>query len=479
MGLVVRLAVALATLIALLAHTAEARAGGSLVPARNTSTLAGTGVVGGPVLAGSHVVWAIPHLPDGYAVVATRRDGTEASVTTVPVPVPASPRLSASPTRVALSLTSIRCEGDCRSQILVAIYNGLLTGPLGGPLTPVAGCQFGTCPPGGCVPGIFAGVSEEALAYTEACRADTIVSSEPDPATAWRIPNTVFSALSGRRLAVTASGGDPSDSVDEARVYDTRSHDQLYRVPDPGVLVDLQEDGKLAFLTANDPGVVSYEAMWVSPADPTPHPTGVTGYISSLRIAGDRIAFQREDASRAIDLGVVALDGSKIAAARDSAAVGELDFDGHDVAWMTQPCQAAAVVIWDLTGHRPSLPDSRCPVPKVTVPIRMRVGSRGTVMAETACPRRATLGCAGTLALVGRSRGLRGLHLGEASFDIPAAATQRLSIRLSRKARWRLRRSGRLEVAVIATAMARRDDGRLGAKSRSASVQLVPTAAVH
>jgi len=131
----------------------------------------------------------------------------------------------------------------------------------------------------------------------------------------------------------------------EVVVYDRLARRPVYRArlgPKAGIDVDLgfdlQRDGKLA---------VSYRLIevaragpttigWLSPSSPRLHVLPLRGSDTRIRIAGDRIAFERFRTSSAGVLAIVDLAGRARSVAGFAPPVslhGQFDFDGRHITW--------------------------------------------------------------------------------------------------------------------------------------------------
>jgi hypothetical protein len=131
----------------------------------------------------------------------------------------------------------------------------------------------------------------------------------------------------------------------EVVVYDRLARRPVYRArlgPKAGIDVDLgfdlQRDGKLA---------VSYRLIevaragpttigWLSPSAPRLHVLPLRGSDTRIRIAGDRIAFERFRTSSASVLVIVDLAGRARSVAGFAPPVslhGQFDFDGRHITW--------------------------------------------------------------------------------------------------------------------------------------------------
>jgi hypothetical protein len=92
---------------------------------------------------------------------------------------------------------------------------------------------------------------------------------------------------------------------------------------------------------------------------------------------------------------VVALDGTKLAESPGGGPFSGFDFDGRRIAYVDQPCEVAAVVVWDLSGSAPAMPPGKCPAArggglKGVVDLRLR-----RVELPLRCPPAPPLGCGG------------------------------------------------------------------------------------
>ena len=141
----------------------------------------------------------------------------------------------------------------------------------------------------------------------------------------------------------------------EVVVYDRRARRVAYRArigPGAGLDVDLgfdlQPDGKLAvayrpveFARA---GPTTIE--WFSPSAPRPRVLALRGTTTRIRIAGDRIAFERFLSPKASFLVIANLAGRAQTVARFAPPVqlrSGFDFDGHRIAWASTRITATRV----------------------------------------------------------------------------------------------------------------------------------------
>jgi hypothetical protein len=154
-------------------------------------------------------------------------------------------------------------------------------------------------------------------------------------------------AIAGRFLAWS----DRNDLV----VYDRLGRRVAYRArigPQAGIDVDLgfdlQRDGKLAVayrlveFARTGPTTIA----WLSPSAPRVHVLPFRGSDTRIRIAGDRIAFERFVSPKTSVLVVANLAGRAQAIARFASPVrllGRFDFDGQRITWASDRVTATRV----------------------------------------------------------------------------------------------------------------------------------------
>lgn len=154
-------------------------------------------------------------------------------------------------------------------------------------------------------------------------------------------------AIAGRFVAWS----DKSEIV----VYDRRARRIAYRArvgPRAGIDVDLgfdlQPDGKLAVayrlveVARAGPTTIA----WLSPSSPRLHTFVLRGTTTRIRIAGDRIAFERFLTPTASSLVIADLAGRAQTIARFAPPVrlrSGFDFDGHRIAWASDRITARRV----------------------------------------------------------------------------------------------------------------------------------------
>jgi hypothetical protein len=234
----------------------------------------------------------------------------------------------------------------------------------------------------------------------------------------------------------------------------------------------LQADGTLLVLgtgtsTCPKPGRIgagqSFPAVWLSPADPTPHQLGCF-YDGALRpVGGQWVALAptgpgtqaslelltlATGATRTLAVfpnpGVVEPQTQQLQSQPQTEPVG--DFDGHRLAWVQHTCAGADVELTpDVAAMSPGpIPSARCPV-QFHLHGPLHPGARGIVRVRLSCP----LGCTVIGIRISGSRALA--TSGSAYFSLPASP--RLvtkSFRLSRRQLAYLRRRGHVHVVLSA-----------------------------
>lgn len=234
----------------------------------------------------------------------------------------------------------------------------------------------------------------------------------------------------------------------------------------------LQADGTLVVLGAGTsacppPGRVgagqSFPAVWLSPAQPTPHQLGCF-YDGALRPVGGQwvaLAPTGPGTEASLELLTLATGATRTLAVFANPGVLEPqtqqlqsqpqtepvgDFDGHRLAWVQHTCAGAAIELTpDIAAMSPGpIPSARCPV-RFHLHAPLRPDARGVVRVHLACP----LGCTVITTHISGSRVLA--TSGSAYFSLPASP--RLvtkSFRLSRRQLAYLRRRRRVRVVLSA-----------------------------
>lgn len=234
----------------------------------------------------------------------------------------------------------------------------------------------------------------------------------------------------------------------------------------------LQADGTLVALGAGTspcpkPGRIgagqSFPAVWLSPADPTPHQLGCF-YDGALRPVGGQwvaLAPTGPGTQASLELLTLATGAARTLAVFPNPGVLEpqpqqlqsqpqtepaVDFDGHRLAWVQHTCAGAAIELTpDIAAMSPGpLPSARCPV-QFHLHGPLRPGARGIVRVRLSCP----LGCTVIATRISGSRALA--TSGSAYFSLPASPRPvTKSLRLTRRQLAYLRRRHHVNVVLSA-----------------------------
>jgi hypothetical protein len=260
-------------------------------------------------------------------------------------------------------------------------------------------------------------------------------------------------------------------------VYDRVAAAELYRIPRSEQLgsvlsLDVQEDGKVAFVLFRGRTDRRVEAGWASPEEPRVHITPLpprTRY--GVRMAGDRIAYQADlypgsDSGQDAELGLVDLAGAVTVIARRTlaprGATESFDYDGERLLWRELGCKRWRLVVRGTADPGSSPGNARgCPL-RLTARPTVR---RGVATLRFACrpfPRSCTfdvlLRIAGSRTGAGtaRSRG------------------NPVRVKLTRAARRRLARRGTLALRVRAWAYTVVERQAVVWQERRGSIRLRP-----
>jgi hypothetical protein len=397
-----RLLTVLALATALLCLSAgPAAAGGTITPLPDDAQ-PGLRQVAGPAFAGDAVAYAAPNDRNGFVVNVQNPDGSVASQHVQALaggPLGDydydAEALAASPQRVvfAEALTTCHDETGCKYDDFEALEAGVFAGVPGEPLG-FRGCSSDEYP--------RADASGTAIAYYDDCAGGVVVRDPlAPPQTAWRVfPAGAYGdvRLAGSYLAVGSFAGPYVGGAANIRVYDWHSGEVAFEVADnvgrPSF--DIQDDGTLVYTTQVASGDSS-DVWWASAADPAPHLIGHhTPPAPPLRVADGRVALRGRKGFE-----VLALDGTKLASTpAGGGAVGGFEFDGFDfdgrrLTHVDQPCEAAALVTWDLAGSAPALPADKCPAARAASASGLADLRHRRVDLPLRCPADPPLGCGG------------------------------------------------------------------------------------
>jgi hypothetical protein len=466
----------LVTALALAVSAPPAAAGGRLVvlpasPPTHSSPYGAPLLLAGPRWAGDSFAW-LARARGGYDLHVTALDGRDRLVKHLRRPTAHKTQrawhanLEASASRLALSVRVTRCGQPFFAYCPIrSLFAGVFSGGVSGSLVKLAGCSgrrvCGKCD---AYDAPVVDVASEDVLHQSLCTRRVLLTrygSEPPVTTG--LPAGSL-RLTDRFLAAEVFGGRRGfGEKPPIRVIDRATGRTVYTVKPGGEGVALQDDGKLAYARLLDfepqCDCFSEQITWASPSDPTPHPVGDVQYGVDLRMARDRIAF----GVRVLDLA-----GEDVASASRLPGLGvsNFDFDGSRLAYAVKPCERIGVVIWDLTGAPASFPSGGCPVPLIArAEARLR---SSTVPVWLSCPPRGSLGCTGTMRMVGsdrppgtrRGRGSHGmLALGARDYAVPPGKTRILFFHPSEAGKRYLARHRRVWIHAYAVSPYRFETG--------------------
>jgi hypothetical protein len=237
-------------------------------------------------------------------------------------------------------------------------------------------------------------------------------------------PNTLD--LAGDFVALAGFYAKPP----ELRVYEFHSVDSseiAYKLNHNFALFALQADGKVA-LAHTEQLSSDCRIEWYSKAEPTPHRLEFCPASGRIRMAGDRIAFDRSEGPAGLSLNVTTLAGARRAFTifEPANTLTGFDFDGSRMAYGSRGCIRSDDVVWtdDL-----QTPDVDAPVVEggpctaAVLTKTARADKKGIVRVRVSCPE----GCFAELSLyAGKSVASRR----PARFGLVAGASKTVPIRL-------------------------------------------------
>jgi hypothetical protein len=182
--------------------------------------------------------------------------------------------------------------------------------------------------------------------------------------------------IAGRYLAWLEA----DSSLGRIVVFDRRAGRTAYSVSAQAASgFDVQPDGKLAVARGAGGGLPGYELNWYSRQRPRPRDLGFRATDPNVRMARDRIAFERMTGPESSQLSVTDLTGHIGSYARfrmtpavgDVRRQGQLDFDGKRLAWSQYRVERVD------PGCPPCLDGGPCPLrPCVLMEVRSPVKIR-------------------------------------------------------------------------------------------------------
>jgi hypothetical protein len=384
---------ALATIL-LCVSAGRAAAGGTITPLPDRLE-PGVRHVAGPAFAGDSVAYAVPNGRDGFSLNVQHPDGTVSSQYLkargggrIGYWEFAENALAASPQRIALAENLVTCgdESGCKYQSYEPIESKIFAGPAG----ELAGFDVCSIPERPMVD-----ASGPAIAYFDLCAGGAVVRdpTAPPETTARVFPADIYSDVRIAGPYVVARTSEVA-TASTFTVYDWRSGDEAFHLTASVGLTsfDVQDDGTLVFTGQDESdGYDSSEVFWASSEQPTPHHIARGAAIPGpVRVTDGKVALLGPHGVE-----VVALDGTKLAESPAPGSSAGFDFDGRRLAYVDQPCEVAAVVVWDLSGSAPGMPPGKCPAArgggvKGVVDFRQR-----RLDLPLRCPAEPPLGCAG------------------------------------------------------------------------------------
>jgi hypothetical protein len=216
-------------------------------------------------------------------------------------------------------------------------------------------------------------------------------------------------------------------------VFDREARREILRVATTtlgGLLYDwdLAADGRVAYsvgeLRVSGTGLL--RIGWTSPAEPVAHPLPVAarfGY-GVRTLADGSVAFLREGADGAVEVGVVATDGTPARLLVTGDLTG-FDVDASRLAYSLAGCEGSTIMVRSLRAPAINEPRrGRCPL-RLARPVRRSADGTGLVIAPrcTALP----FGCEGPVVLTTRARpGHAALVLARGSVGPSGRTTLRL-----------------------------------------------------
>lgn len=462
-------ALAVAALIALLLVPGAASARSSLVVfGPNGGDVRETYGFVGPALAGESIVYARGD-ESGLHVQRVGGDGAAEAVGSTPRVAGGDFRnafLDASEQRVVVGEAVTSCGGDCRAGEVV-LARRVLTAPLTGPFTTIAGCGPGgpscgyTCFSGSRAPQVA--VHGTAVAYSEPCASSRLVvrdygGAQPVERSVEVTRLASSPMLAGRYLAWLEIER-PNEFPVPFRVvvYDWMAEREAYHLSVTGLAsFAIQPDGKVAYSVRE--GDSAARVAWASPEEPHAHP-GPRFPTPSVyvRIERDLIGVRARayGTERLSTFAVADLAGRELARHDDASTMADWDFDGARLAWATRPCERAAIVAWDFAADArpPTLPGGRCPLPAITTRSASLDGK--TFRLGLRCPAEPALGCIGRIRLVARSARGERYGLGTVGYELAPGRSTRLKVTLSKVRRAFVTRHRRVTVTATAVGQSR------------------------
>lgn len=420
-------------MLAALVAASSAHASSFAVAVRDVAT---------PVLSGNSVLWITAGSDGSTVVKRVAPDQAPENIATFPAVKhgPGILTLLASPQAMALKQYVQYCAVGCGAGADV-VADAVFAAPLGGAVqclggfTPHERCEDYTGLPSLSGTLVALGRSEGTAIY--------------DLSNGDRAPLAVV-PLTGAQISGDMVAGRPLDGAQDAlEVRDWRTGQTVLRL-DGGVngLLSVSDDGTVVFRGPPDQ-LLSYDVEWASPREPQEHPITPVRREWAVQARGDEVAVATTRFRGSVgvaQLSVYGLDGQRLAADTEPALrlpdpvrhESAWDFNGQQLAWVSEPCTTRTLVVTDVAAPVPPHPEGRCPAAAFVGPVAW-TGSR--LLVTLRCPPTGTLGCAGRMVLVAhRGHGIRRNNsyvLAQRQPGLEPGARRILRFRISRRAaRW-------------------------------------------
>jgi hypothetical protein len=407
--------------------------------------------IAGPVLAGTHVVWAESRRDRTYGI--ERLDDTGAAEIGQ-IGSATGLQLAAAGSRVAYARHDISCPAGCPDPVPIA--DEIAVGSINGDFAPLDSCpptQAGCAYPNNQRRDVA--VTEDAIAFRPAGYNQTrVIVRHFDPAggdseTSFDDAGRRF-ALAGPYLAVSA-GHLPVGSAGRVDVYDHRNGAPVYSLQRASDPVDLQADGKLLYFSERGLAWASPDEPYAHPltrlAPPSKYPDGL--YLEGMRFAGDRIVLAWNDGRFVIK----DLAGATRVSPAVAGRIGQFDFDGRRLVWAQRPCAVISVSSWDIADrHFPGVPLRRCPLPSMSA--GTRPDRLGRITVRLRCLSDRLHGCPGYFELTMHDRRYGEVRAGgDGFYELFPGKSGCVYVPLQDRTQQRLRHAGRLALTVKLTAL--------------------------
>jgi len=409
-----RFAVMLATLLlaAAAATSAMASTGTFEIPKLPGSTQPddAIGVLAGPLPAGDAVVFGLGDAAGGWSVGIGAPGVPVRRLAAYPPKENAMLDLDASPSRIVVVRHAWEC-GSCRYMDYRATLDALISGPLTGPLTPIAAWEEGQpCAAGSLCSGqrsrFVAALGGDLLAAIDRCtqtaRVTNLATGAGGP-----LGSATALAVAGSYVATTQPRAQsPASTV---IVRDASSLAESYRAGLPAggepfsPQVALLADATAVYMS---PLGSQLALVVASPAAPSGRVLRVVPFATAIAGAGSGLVLLMSGQGPAQ---LVPLNGGPVQELAIADLVGVPAFDGRSITWAQRACVTTAITSWQLGDVRPAGPDLRCPTPRPSRAARTLARNR-RLSIELACPATGRGGCLADVRLTAIAHARRGAN---------------------------------------------------------------------